>query len=79
MDMVEEKKEENLTEEAKTNIYYGIRFIQIICIGLFVFGALWEGTERFNMTTPQFLMTYGASGAVISELIARAFKKKIIK
>jgi len=74
-----EKTEESLTEEVKTNIYYGIRFIQIICIGLFIFGALWEGTERFNMSTPQFLMTYGASGAIISEVMARIFKKKIIK
>ena len=66
-------------QETKTNVYYGIRFLQIIFIGVAVFGALWEGTERFNMTTPQFMMLYGAIGATISEVMARLFKKKILK
>ena len=72
-------KEIEKNAETKTNIYYGIRFIQMLCIGAFVFGTLWEGTEQFNMTTPQFLMVYGGAGAVISEVVARVFKKKIIK
>jgi len=71
------EKEENI--ETKTNIYLGIRFIQMICIGLAVFGALWKGTEIMELDTPEFLMVYGGIGAIISEIIARIFKKKIIK
>ena len=73
---VEKEKEK---EETRTNIYYGIRFVQVLCIGAFVFGALWEGTLVFNMNTPQFMMTYGGCGAIISEVVARIFKKKMLK
>jgi len=81
--MVVDKKDEevnnDLWEDNKTNVYYAVRFVQIICIGVAVFGGLWQGTETFNMTTPQFMMLYGSCGAVISEVIARLFKKKISK
>jgi len=56
--------------------YLVMRYVQIICIGAFVFGALWEGTIVMNLTTPQFLMIYGGCGAIISEVLARLFKKK---
>jgi len=46
-------------EEPLINKYVIIRLVQLICVGAFVFGALWEGTIRFNFTTPQFLMVYG--------------------
>ena len=64
-------------KEAEESIskYVIIRMVQMICIGAFLFGALWEGTIRFNLTTPQFLMVYGGTGAVLSELIARFFKR----
>jgi len=65
------------SKENKTNIYYGIRFVEVICIGIAVFGFLWNTTEVLNLTTPQFMMLYGGSGAVISEIISRVFKKKI--
>jgi hypothetical protein len=58
--------------------YIITKYIQLICIGAFVFGMLWEGTTTFNLTTPQFLMLYGGIGAIISEFIARLFKKKKI-
>ena len=61
--------------EDEINRYVVVRVVQLICIGAFVFGALWEGTIRFNLTTPQFLMVYGGTGAVISEIIARFFKR----
>jgi len=61
--------------DEEINKYVIIRLVQLICIGAFLFGALWEGTIRFNLTTPQFLMVYGGTGAVISEVIARFFKK----
>ena len=56
--------------------YLAARFIEIICIGAFIFGFLWNGTEVLNLTTPQFMMLYGGTGAVVSEILARLFKKK---
>jgi hypothetical protein len=78
-EIIYEKDKAKAQQESKTNIYYGIRFVQVLCIGVFTFGVLWQGTETFNMNTPQFMMVYGGAGAVISEVVARVFKKKIIK
>lgn len=66
-------------EEQKNNktVYYIARFGEVICIGIFVFGLLWNTTEMINLTTPQFMMLYGGSGALISEVLSRVFKKKI--
>jgi len=61
--------------ESTNTKYIVMRYLQMICVGAFVFGALWEGTIKFNLTTPQFLMVYGGTGAVISEVLARIFKK----
>ena len=61
------------------NIYLGIRFIECICIAVFVFGFLWEGTETLNLSLPQFMMLYGGVGAAISEMIARVLAKRIKK
>lgn len=55
--------------------YIVMRYVQMICVGAFVFGALWEGTIKLNLTTPQFLMVYGGTGAILSEVLARVFKK----
>lgn len=57
--------------DSAKNIYVGIRYLEGICIAVFVFGLLWEGTEILKLTLPQFLMVYGSAGAVISELMAR--------
>ena len=66
----------NIEAVENTNTKYIVmRYIQMICVGAFVFGALWEGTIKFNLTTPQFLIVYGGTGAVISEVLARVFKK----
>jgi len=66
----------NIEAVENTNTKYIVmRYLQMICVGAFVFGALWEGTIKFNFTTPQFLMVYGGTGAVISEVLARIFKK----
>ena len=76
--MVEEKKEEikkQAVEEPSTP-YLISRVIEMLCIGAFVFGFLWNGTEVMNLTTPQFMMLYGGSGAVLSEVVARIIKKK---
>lgn len=66
--------------DEKNGLSYIIaRYIEMVCIGAFFFGLFWEGTIRINLNTPQFLMLYGGSGAVVSEIIARLFKKKIKK
>lgn len=72
-----EKKEEKKVEYDEPSIPYIVtRFIELLCIGAFIFGFLWSGTEVLNMTTPQFMMLYGGGGALISEVVARIFKKK---
>lgn len=70
-----EKEAEKKVEEPSTS-YMIARVIELLCIGAFVFGFLWNGTEIMNLTTPQFMMLYGGSGAVISEVVARIIKKK---
>ena len=60
------------------NVYLGFRYIEGICIAVFVFGFLWEGTEILNLTFPEFMMLYGGTGAVISEFVAR-FLSRIVK
>ena len=56
--------------------YLVFRYIEVICIALFIFGFLWNGTEVMHLTTPQFMMLYGGSGAVICEILSRLFSKK---
>jgi len=68
-----------MDEEIKEYSYIAVRLIEFICIAAIIFGALWEGTEVFNLTLPQFLMLYGGLGAVVSECLARILKKKIKK
>jgi len=82
MENFEEKKEDvkqhipyKPVDEPSTS-YLVARVIELLCIGAFVFGFLWNGTEVMNLTTPQFMMLYGGSGAVIAEVVARIFKKK---
>lgn len=56
--------------------YLAFRYLEIICIGAFIFGFLWNGTEVMQLTTPQFMMLYGGAGAVVCEILARVFSKK---
>ena len=65
-----------MDEDVKHWSYVATRLIELICIAAVIFGALWEGTELFNLSLPQFLMLYGAMGAVVSELLARLLGKK---
>jgi len=53
------------------SVYVSLRYLEGICIAVFVFGMLWEGTEILKLTLPQFLMVYGGAGALLSELMAR--------
>lgn len=64
-----------MTEETDIK-YLAMRYIECFCIALFIFGFLWNGTEILNLTTPQFIMLYSGSGAVISEILARLFIRK---
>ena len=77
--MLNEKHKKEAENETKTNIYLGVRFVEMICIGIAVFGGLWKGTEVLSLDTPEFMMVYGGAGALISEVVARLFKKKISK
>ena len=70
------EKEMVKNKERKSNGYLAARYIELLCISLFIFGFLWNGTEVMNLTTPQFLMLYGGAGAVICEVLARLFSKK---
>ena len=80
----EDEKEEDVKQhipytpikEEPSTSYLVARFIELLCVGAFVFGFLWNGTEVMNLTTPQFMMLYGGSGAVIAEVVARIIKKK---
>jgi len=67
-----------MSEEEETPItaYTAIRFVEVVSIAVFVFGFMWNGTEVLQLTMPQFMMLYGGFGAVISEGLARLFKKK---
>jgi hypothetical protein len=56
--------------------YLATRYMEILCIALFIFGFLWNGTEILDLTTPQFLMLYGGTGAIVCEVLARLFKGK---
>lgn len=84
---VDEQKREQLKRESEEqqkqvneqDMYYIVRFVQVICIGIAAFGALWKGTEVLYLDTPEFMMVYGGLGALISEIFARLFKKKILK
>lgn len=67
-----------MESETKTGVYLFLRGLEIICIGAFVFGLLWEGTIVLNLSTPQYFMMYGGIGAVITEILARLFKKKML-
>jgi len=78
-EIIDEQNKQKHIRKQNTNIYYGIRFIQVLCIGVAVFGGLWKGTEVMNLDTPEFMIVYGGAGALISEIVARVFKKKIIK
>ncbi len=83
---MDEEKKKQLEEEIYRNKldgyvepsmkYLATRYIECFCIALFIFGLLWEGTERFSLTTPQFMMMYGGMGAIVTEVLARIFSKK---
>ena len=61
------------------NAYLACRYIEGLCIAVFVFGFLWHGTEVLKLTLPQFMMLYGGTGALVSEMLARVFHSIIKK
>ena len=70
-------------EDLINNTYIALRYIEGICVAVFVFGFLWEGAEVLKLSLPEFMMLYGGLGAVLSELFSRfirnSIKKKDIK
>jgi len=65
-------------DDIKHSGYVAVRILECLSVAAFIFGFLWNGTEVLNLTTPQFMMLYGGSGAVICEVLARLFSKKKI-
>lgn len=68
-----------MEDEIVKSSYTAIRYIEGICIAVFVFGFLWNGTEILQLSFPEFMMLYGGTGAVVSEAVARLFLKMIKK
>ena len=68
-----------MEKENIRNTYLAFRYIEGICIAVFIFGFLWEGTEMLKLTLPEFMMLYGGVGAVVSEFLARLLNKYIKK
>ena len=68
-----------MEDEVKQNAYVWIRIIECLCIAVFIFGFLWEGTEILKLSFPEFMMLYGGIGAILSELLARFFYKQLKK
>ena len=68
-----------MSVEIKQNAYIASRIIECLSIAAFIFGFLWEGTELLQLSAPEFMMLYGGTGAVISEILARIFHKQLKK
>lgn len=70
---------DEMNNESMKNAYLAFRYIEGICIAVFVFGFLWHGTEMLDLTLPQFMMLYGGVGAIISEGLARLLYRQVKK
>jgi len=68
-----------MEKEGVKNVYLAFRYIEGICIAIFIFGFLWQGTEVLKLSMPEFMMLYGGTGTVISEFLARLFHKQVKK
>lgn len=68
-----------MNDEIKKNVYLGVRYIEIICIAIFIFGFLWEGTELLQLSLPEFMMLYGGTGAILTETLSRILYKQVKK
>lgn len=63
-------------DDLNGSAYIWIRIIECFCFAIAIFGVLWEGTERLQLTFPQFMMLYGVIGAIVSEILARFFQRR---
>jgi len=68
-----------MENETTKSAYIAIRYIEGICIAVFVFGFLWNGTEVLQLTLPQFMMLYGGVGALVAEGVARVINNILKK
>ena len=68
-----------MENEEKKSVYLIIRYIEGLCIAVFVFGLLWNGTDVLKLSFSQFMILYGGMGAVISEVLARIIYKQVKK
>jgi len=68
-----------MDKEQIQTAYMGIRYVEIICLAVFIFGTLWTGTDLLQLSFQQFMMLYGGCGALLSEAIARVLHKYLKK
>ena len=65
-----------MNEASRKYGYIAVRMIELISIAAIVFGAMWNGAETLNLKISEFMMAYGAIGAIVSEITARLLKPK---
>lgn len=65
-----------MNKEKASDLYIGLRFLEIVCIVVFMFGFMWHTSEVYELTLQQWMMLYGGSGALLIEAVVRIIKKK---
>ena len=64
-----------MNEANQRRAYIGVRMLELLFAAALVFGMMWQGTETFRLSVPQFLMLYGGVGTLVCEVTARALNK----
>jgi hypothetical protein len=70
------KEVKAVDEEHQRWAIVGVRFIEFVSVTVLVFGLMWKGSDVLKLSLPDFMILYGAVGAVISELTARLLGRK---
>jgi len=68
-----------MEKETVKNAYLAFRYLELLCVAVFILGLLWTGTEKLDLTFPEFMMLYGGTGAIVSEALARILHKQVKK
>lgn len=58
------------------NTKIGLRLIQALFAVVAIFGAIWQSTVFLRLTIQEFMMLYGAAGAVGCEVVIRLLEWK---
>jgi len=65
-----------MEEANRKYVYIAVRMIELISIAAVIFGVMWNGAETLQLKVSEFMMAYGAIGAIVSEITARLLKPK---